>query len=81
MLVEKDINILEEGLIYINSKGRRVKKFPRTCLGGFYTLDAAYKETTYATFQYIAPENIRDKLKIKEARQILLVKVLKELTA
>ena len=80
MLLEKDINILEDGLIYLNSKGRRVKKFPRTCLGGFYILEVAYQEFSYGTFQYITPENIRNEVKIKEARQILLAKVIKELT-
>jgi len=80
MLLKKDINILEEGLLYINSKGKRVKKFPQTCLGGFYILEAAYQGLFYGTLQYIAPENIRDTVKIKEAREILLAKVIKELT-
>lgn len=80
MLLEKDINILEEGLFYINSKGNRVKKFPQVCLGGVYILEAAYRCFSYGTIQYISSTNIKNKAKIKEAREIVLAKVIKELT-
>jgi hypothetical protein len=75
------VNILRDEILYINSKGKRVKKIPRTCLGAFYYIDAVYRNFSYSSFLYIAPQNIRDEETIKKTRQTLLDKVLKELGA
>lgn len=80
MLKESDINILEEHLRYINSKGKRVKRKPDNCLGAFYVMEAGYKDFIYGSFQYIPGHKVTDKKYLDEVRFILLNKILKELT-
>lgn len=80
MIKEKDINILKEQIRYINSKGKRVKRKPQSCLGAFYIIEAAYKDFIYGSFQYIPGDKIVDKKYLSEARQTLMNKILIELT-
>lgn len=80
MVLERDINILRDQLIYINSRGKRVKRKPRTCLGGFYYLEAAYKHLSYGSFRYVPPQQINDEKIIGQTRQVLMDKVLAELS-
>lgn len=80
MVLERDINILRDELLYVNSRGKKVKKLPRECLGAFYYFEAAYKDFLYGTFRYIPPQRINDSAFIKITRQVLLDKVIAELT-
>jgi len=79
MVKEKDLNFIQDHLLYINSKGKKVRRLPKKCLGGFYFLEAAYKNLLQGYFGYVPPTLIKDKKAIQACRQGLLNKILKEL--
>jgi len=81
MLKISDINILKEYKIYLNSKGKRVKREPKTCIGAFYHISAGYRNLVYESMFYIPTLDVKNENFIKENREKLMDKILKELSS
>jgi hypothetical protein len=77
MLKEKDLNILQDEVLYINSKGKRVKRKPRTCLGALRFFEAAYRDFTFAFFVSIPGHEVSEAA-LNKARTFLVEKTLTE---
>lgn len=80
MLEEKDVTIVRDEILFLNSKGKRVKKKPRKCLGAFYFIEAIYNKDVYSTFAFIPPEYSDNKDCHTEVRKNVLTMVLKKLS-
>lgn len=78
MIVEKDLNILRDELLYLNSKGKRVKRAPRIIFGAFYFLEVIHEEIMYGETQFIDSSALQmnEELAVKSAREKLVTKVL-----
>lgn len=78
MIEEKNLHILRDELLYLNSKGKRVKRPPRVIFGGFYFLEVIHEEIVYGETIFIDPramQSLGDEA-VKSARAKLVAKVL-----
>jgi hypothetical protein len=78
MIEEKDLHILRDELLYLNSKGKRVKRVPKIIFGGFYFLEVIHEEIVYGETQFINPRAMQqfgDEI-VSAARKKLLNKIL-----
>ena len=78
MIKEKDLHILRDELLYLNSKGKRVKRLPKIIFGVFYFLEVIHEEIVYGETQFIdirAIKQFGDKI-VSAARKKLLTRIL-----
>jgi len=78
MLTEKNLNILKEEIVYLNSKGNRVPRKPFKCIGAFISIEAAFDNLIIAKCQYIHANNIKNKQCLSDARIKIIDSLLKE---
>lgn len=78
MIKEKDLNILRDEILYLNSKGKRVKRAPKVIFGAFYYLEAVYGGIAYGETTLISSKALQADTEgsIKTAREKLLQKIL-----
>lgn len=79
MINEKDVNVITDQLLYVNSKGKRVKRKPRICVGAFYILELGYENQIVEECFFIGPDQLGDEQRIQSARQVLFDKLVKQL--
>lgn len=82
-ILEKDLLILKQSFLYLNSKGKATKRKPKIIKGAFYIFEVEYAQAIYNEKYFVSSEklkNIKDFKSFKnDIHKIVLIKILKDI--